>query len=190
MSLSNSVENIRKLYHLNKAMDELNRLYVIDPLCGIYNRNGFMNISEDMLRECAAHKNKILLGFIDMDGLKFINDNYGHNEGDFAIQHLSRVIKQCCGANYICARFGGDEFVIFGTDIQESDADELARHFEALLQSANSTLNKPYTISASLGSVVTVAQNTDTIYNLVEQADNKMYESKKHKKMSRRYEPV
>lgn len=190
MNLSNSIENIRKLYHLNKAMDELNRLYVIDPLCGIYNRNGFMNISEDMLRECAAHRNKILLGFIDMDGLKFINDNYGHNEGDFAIQHLSRVIKQCCGTNYICARFGGDEFVIFGTDVQESDADELARRLEALLQSANNSLNKPYTISASLGSIVTVAQNTDTIYNLVEQADNKMYESKKHKKMSRRYEPV
>ena len=190
MNLSNSIENIRKLYHLNKAMDELNRLYVIDPLCSIYNRNGFMNITEDMFRECVANQTKIMISFIDMDGLKFINDNYGHNEGDFAIQRLAGVIRECCNTKYICARFGGDEFVVFGTNVQESDADDFSRRFNEALKNINDIIQKPYTISASIGSIITVAQSSDTLYSIINQADDKMYERKKERKMARRNESV
>lgn len=190
MTLSNSIENIRKLYHLNKAMDELNRLYVIDPLCNIYNRNGFMNITEDMFKECAANKLRMMISFIDMDGLKYINDNYGHNEGDFAIQRLAGVIRECCGTKYICARFGGDEFVILGTNVQESDADELSRSFNEALGNINSIIQKPYTISASIGSINLIPQNSDTLHNIINQADDKMYEIKKQKKKARQNENV
>ena len=190
MTLSNSIENIRKLYHLNKAMDELNRLYVIDPLCNIYNRNGFMNITEDMFKECAANKSRVMISFIDMDGLKFINDTYGHNEGDFAIQRLASVIRECCGTKYIGARFGGDEFVILGTNVQESDADELSKRFNNALKNINAIIQKPYTLSASIGSIVIVPQNSDTLHSIINQADNKMYEIKKQKKTTRKNEIV
>lgn len=185
MNLSNSIENIRKLFHLNKAMDELNRLYVIDPLCNIYNRNGFINIADDMFKECVAHHRKIMISFIDMDGLKYINDNYGHNEGDFAIQRLAAVIRECCGARSICARFGGDEFVIFSTNAQESDALALERRFTTALDNINSIVKKPYTISASIGSVITIAQENETLYSIINQADDKMYDIKKKKKKAR-----
>jgi len=185
MNLSNSLENIRKLCHLNKAMDELNRLYVIDPLCNIYNRNGFFNIAEDMYKECIAHHKKVMISFIDMDGLKSINDNYGHNEGDFAIQRLAAIIRKCSGTRSICARFGGDEFVIFTANAEESYADDLERRFISALNDINSIVKKPYIISASIGSILTSEENNETIYDIIDKADDKMYAIKKQKKKAR-----
>ncbi|WP_294754505.1 GGDEF domain-containing protein [uncultured Ruminococcus sp.] len=190
MVLSNSLENIRKLTHLNKAMDELNRLYVIDQLCNIYNRNGFINIADDMFKECIAKGSQIMISFIDMDGLKFINDNYGHNEGDFAIQRIASIIHNCCEKDCICARFGGDEFVYFSPNATESDAATLARKINMALDNINKLLQKPYTISASIGSVVTVAKEGDTLYSIVKLADDKMYEVKKLKKNARKSERI
>lgn len=143
-----------------------------------------------MFRECVANQTKIMISFIDMDGLKFINDNYGHNEGDFAIQRLAGVIRECCSTKYICGRFGGDEFVVFGTNVQESDADNLSRRFNEALKNINDFIQKPYTISASIGSIITVAQSSDTLYSIINQADDKMYERKKERKMARRNESV
>ena len=190
MVLSNSIENIRKLFHLNKAMDELNRLYVIDPLCNIYNRNGFINVADDLFNECAAKKQQIMLSFIDMDGLKYINDNYGHNEGDFAIQRLASIINSCCGKGRICARFGGDEFVIFTIDADETDAATLEHKFNTELENINQLVKKPYTISASIGSIITVAGENDTLYSVIKMADDKMYEIKKQKKRARKTEKI
>ncbi len=184
MNLSNSLENVRKLIHLNKTMDELNRLYVVDPLCNIYNRNGFINLADAKFKECADKNQKVMLTFIDMDGLKFINDNYGHNEGDFAIQRLASVIQESC-MNGICARFGGDEFVVFSFDVTENDAETFKRRFSAKIENMNAIIKKPYTLSASLGSVVAVAGGETTLYSVIKQADEKMYEVKKQRKNSR-----
>lgn len=188
-SLSNSIENIRKLFHLNKANDELNRLYVIDPLCNIYNRNGFVNIAEDMYRECAAHHQKVMVSFIDMDGLKYINDNFGHNEGDFALQRLAAVVRECSAARGICARFGGDEFVVFSINAQESDAAALERRFSEAIDNINGIIQKPYDLSASIGSIIVEAQEKDSLYNIINKADNLMYDIKKKKKMARESKP-
>lgn len=190
MTISNSIENIRKLYHLNKAMEELNRIYVIDPLCNIYNRNGFINQADDMYKECVKKKKRIMLSFVDMDGLKFINDNYGHNEGDFAIQRLAGVINECCDHSAICARFGGDEFVIFDTNASEGSPESLARKLSVKLDSINAIIKKPYTLSASVGSILSVPGDNDTLYSLIKQADDKMYEVKKKKHNARKSEKI
>ncbi len=186
MNVSHSIENIRKLSHINKAMNELNRIYVIDPLCDIYNRNGFIKFSDEVFKECIKQHKKIMLTFIDMDGLKFINDNYGHDEGDFAIQRLAGIIKECCRPGEICARFGGDEFVLFDSCATDSSADSLARRFNAKLENINQIINKPYRISASLGSYIAKVGEEDTLYRIIKQADELMYEVKKKKKNSRR----
>ncbi len=184
LNLSNSLENIRKLLHLNKAMDELNRLYVIDPMCNIYNRNGFINLADMKFKECADKKQKVMLTFIDMDGLKFINDNYGHNEGDFAIQRLAGVIQDSC-MDGICARFGGDEFVVFTSDAVDGDDEVFKRRFNSKIESMNNIIKKPYILSASVGSVIAEAGEDTTLYSVIKQADEKMYEVKKHRKNSR-----
>lgn len=185
MNVSHSIENIRKLSHINKAMDELNKVYVIDPLCDIYNRNGFIKFADEIFKDCVKQNKKIIITFIDMDGLKFINDNYGHDEGDFAIKHLASVIKECCRPGEICARFGGDEFVLFDSCAVDSSAESLERRFNAKIENINNIINKPYKISASLGSYIAKVGTEDTLYKIVKQADELMYEVKKKKKNSR-----
>ena len=190
MNLSNSLENIRKLFHINKAMDELNRLYIIDPLCNIYNRNGFFNIADDMFRDSIDQHRRVMLSFIDMDGLKYINDNYGHHEGDFAIQRLAGVVQSCCEKNSICARFGGDEFLILSVNVERNDDVVLGRKFSAELQAVNDLIRKPYAVSASLGSVIVAVEEGDSLYSIIKQADEKMYEIKKQKKRARKSEKI
>ena len=185
MNISNSLENIRKLFHLNKAMDELNRLYVIDPLCNIYNRNGFINVADDLYHDCAKQNRKIMLSFIDMDGLKYINDHYGHNEGDFAIQRLASVISECCSHGSICARFGGDEFVLFDSAANDGSATALLKKFNAKLENINNLIKKPYKLSASVGSVIVRAEESRPLFTIIQEADEKMYEIKKARKKAR-----
>lgn len=185
LNICNSIENIRKLHQLNGAISELDKLYVIDPLCNIYNRNGFIRATDKIFKQCIAENRKIMIMFIDMDGLKIINDNYGHKEGDFAIQRLAEVIRDCCMANNTCARFGGDEFLIFGYDMDEDDADELRARFITKLNEINKIVNKPYQIAASLGSYITEADEDTPMFKLITKADEVMYEEKKRKKTSR-----
>lgn len=185
MAVSNSIENLCKISHINKAMEELNRIYVIDPLCNIYNRNGFIKHADEVFKECVANEKTVMLSFIDMDGLKFINDNYGHDEGDFAIKELANVIRECCEDGDICARFGGDEFVIFNRNANEDSCHILEQRFNAKLEHHNSIVTKPYKISASIGSVIEKVDSTYTLFKIVKMADEVMYEVKKNKKNSR-----
>ncbi|MBR3901078.1 MAG: GGDEF domain-containing protein [Ruminococcus sp.] len=185
MAVSNSIENLCKISHINKAMEELNRVYVIDPLCNIYNRNGFIKHADEVFKDCVANEKTVMLSFIDMDGLKFINDNYGHDEGDFAIKELANVIKECCEDGDICARFGGDEFVIFNRNANEDSCHILEQRFNAKLEHHNSIVTKPYKISASIGSVIEKVDSNYTLFKIVKMADEVMYEVKKNKKNSR-----
>ena len=185
MNISNSIENIRKLIHLNSVIDELDKLYVVDPLCGIYNRNGFIRNADAIFRQCEAQGTPVIISFIDMDGLKYINDNFGHKEGDFALQSLAQVINECSKDDMICARFGGDEFIIFGTSNSENDAEKLERSFLDTLSRRNAVVAKPYDIDASIGTIVTKIEEGTKLFTLITQADKLMYERKKKKKTSR-----
>ncbi|MCQ2469474.1 MAG: GGDEF domain-containing protein [Ruminococcus sp.] len=187
MNISSAIENIRRIFHLNRAMDELDHLYSYDVLCGIYNRNGFIKRADEIFKECIIGSQKIMISFIDMDGLKSINDNYGHTEGDFALQRLARIVSDCCLATSICARFGGDEFIILTRDVSEGDDVSMEHRFCNTLNSRKKLLEKPYELSASIGSVIVTASKDVTLYSVIKQADEKMYQLKTKNKMSRDY---
>lgn len=179
MNISNSFENIRKLIHLNNAIRELDRLYVADPLCEIYNRNGFIRLADERFKECLEQQQELLISFIDMDGLKYINDNYGHDEGDFALRRLASVIQSCCFGNQICARFGGDEFIVVGSGATNDDVAEFEIRFRKRLSETNAVLAKPYSLSASIGTFVTKVTPDMKLFSLITRADKLMYEQKK-----------
>lgn len=185
LNISNSIENVRKLLHLNSVIAELDKLYVRDPLCGIFNRNGFIREADTLYKECIAKNKPLMISFIDMDGLKLINDNYGHKEGDFALQRLASVIQDCCSGNMICARFGGDEFIIIGTGYSNDDAETLERLFQKRLDDMNHIINKPYELEASIGTTVSAACVEVPLFTMITTADEIMYERKKKKKTSR-----
>ena len=185
INISHSFENIRKLQNLDLAIRELDRLYVVDPLCGIYNRTGFLRKADELYRAGCIEHGKLMISFIDMDGLKIVNDSYGHEEGDFALRKLAGVIRDNCTGNQICARFGGDEFIVIGSGCGEADAKEFEARFLRELEKVNGEIKKPYQLSASIGTFITDVTPETKLFTLISQADKIMYEQKKHKHTSR-----
>ncbi len=171
MSISNAVEHVSKLN-------------VLDPLCKIYNRNGFIMNADKIYKECIEEGSDIVVSFIDLDGLKLINDNYGHKEGDFAIVKTAEAISDCCSDDMVCARFGGDEFVAFGRE----DRHALMSFEERLnnkLGEINADVSKPYSIAASIGTIIAPAAEDLKIMDIIQMADDKMYNIKKDRKAAR-----
>jgi diguanylate cyclase (GGDEF)-like protein len=185
MNIANSLESIRKKEYLDRAMHELDQLYVMDPLCKINNRNGFNKFTADIFDECRRLNKSVMMMFIDMDGLKMINDTYSHEEGDNGLKQLARAIKLSCRNGEIYARFGGDEFIIFAPDVTEEGAKALADSIQAQMAEYNATSGKPYPVAASIGWHITQVESDSTLYPLITAADKKMYEDKKKKKVSR-----
>ena len=164
---------------IGNAIDNISKLNVLDALCKIYNRNGFNKNAEYIFKECVSTATPLSICFIDMDGLKMINDTYGHKEGDIALKNIADSISSACGSGDVCGRFGGDEFVAVGRG--EEFTSRFEKKFMSKLEKINSRSNKPYELSASLGYITVVPKLTDTLFDLIQQADAKMYEVKKEK---------
>ena len=118
----------------------------------------------------------------DMDGLKIINDTYGHAEGDVAIKTIGMILSGFSSPNIFSARTGGDEFII-GVKGSENDVKKAINTIRKKVKRFNDTASKPYKLSVSIG-----YERFDQNIGLVEclrRADEKMYEEKKTKKECR-----
>jgi diguanylate cyclase (GGDEF)-like protein len=187
MSIGISFENIRKISALENANTELEKLYVTDRLTGLYNRHGFSKFTKKLYQIAIRDSIPVMVMFLDMDGLKMINDTYGHNEGDFAITTICHDIRDLCHKGEICARLGGDEFVIFGIRYTEEMAADLSERIEKTLAEFNENSGKPYKLGTSAGWCIEVPHADLALETIINAADELMYEKKKNKKESRVY---
>ncbi len=185
ITISNSLENFRKLLCLDEVVQELDKLYAVDSLTGIFNRNGFHRGTKEIFRRCVEEQRSAMVMFVDMDGLKLINDNYGHKSGDHAIRSIATVLQESCIKGELSCRFGGDEFFIFAADYTEEDVAVLRSRIQEHIDICNRNANIPYTLSVSVGAYITVPVEGMTIFHLITVADNRMYEEKKKKNPSK-----
>ena len=185
INISNSLENFRKLLCLDEMVHELDKLYAIDSLTGIYNRNGFKRGAQAVYEHCIEEQRPVMIMFADMDDLKSINDNYGHKAGDYAIRSIATVLQEACIKDEITCRFGGDEFFIFGPDYSETEAVSLRNRIQHRLDICNRNSGSPYKLSISIGSYIAVPSKGSSVFQLITQADNIMYEEKKKKNPSK-----
>lgn len=181
INVSNSLENIRKLVNLESAVDRLGKLYAQDTFSGIFNRNGFVQATSGVYRDCAVQGRDVMLMFIDLDGLKSINDTYGHSVGDVAICSIADVLVKSCVHGEVFCRFGGDEFIIFAADFTDADALALKKSIQRNIASLNEKKMYPFELSASAGYVIAKPKPDEDIFRLVTDADNIMYEEKRKK---------
>lgn len=184
ITLSNTLENIRKIVNLDSIVHKMNKMYTIDNLSNINNRTGFTQKASKSFNICKNEGSQVMLMFIDMDGLKKINDTYGHKDGDRAICALADIIRQSCDNNEVYARFGGDEFLVFAPYYSENDAIALTKKIEENIKRFNDSSLYPYKIGASIGYHISVPEPDTELFQLVTLADNVMYENKKRKKIS------
>lgn len=184
-NIGNSLESVRKIICLDRVTQKLNKLYTIDTLADINNRNGFRISSQHLYQDCIREEKSVMLMFLDMDGLKYINDTFGHKAGDNAICCMAEVLRNACSNNEVCCRFGGDEFIVFAPDYTERQAQNLADRIQQDLESVNQQKHFSYKLAASLGYYITIPKPDMNLFQLVTIADNSMYAEKKKRKASR-----
>jgi len=130
--------------------EELQTLSIVDELTGLYNRRGFLTLSEQQLKFAERINKSIFLHFIDIDCMKWINDTLGHQEGDTALVEIATILRQTYRKSDIIGRVGGDEFAVFAIDTAPEERKAIARLRDAL-DSYNESEARKYKLSLSVG---------------------------------------
>ena len=152
-----------------------------DALTKLYNRNYGMCLLHKWIEE----KNLFVLCFVDIDNLKYVNDKFGHLEGDCYIQRVSAVLKMLSPDVIIC-RVGGDEFMLLAKGWTEKDTEEQLETLRMHLIKKGEASDCPHYNSLSFGIVQVDPDNTLSAGELLSIADKHMYEYKQHHKMDKK----
>ena len=160
--------------------EKLEDTYKYDHLTGLYNRQGFTHALEKLKEERGDEKLPMVVIMADLDGLKYINDFFGHEDGDNAIAVCAKALKDSCPPEALCLRFGGDEMLAF--ILGECDPVEIVNSVVEKLDAYNATSGRDYTVSASCGAYTTVLDRDSDMEDMVRRADEDMYKNKKAKK--------
>jgi diguanylate cyclase (GGDEF)-like protein len=166
-------------YIFGRQADELRRLSATDPLTGLGNRRGLYAHLRDEWRRSQRYGSPLSLLLIDIDGLKQINDEWGHGAGDQVLRNAARAIRSTLRATDYGARWGGDEFAIVAPNTNGAAARRLGERLLARTGRHSRTDDLPLT-ALSIGIAVTAAEQgeADTPKALIDQADAALYRSK------------
>lgn len=161
----------------NIALDALAKS---DGLTGILNRRGFMEEAQKRLLKNRANNIVSLVGYVDMNNLKIVNDRYGHDEGDFSIQHISNTLDELF-KDGVVGRLGGDEFgIICDYDGHEDGNDIVAKIYKSF-NDFNLTSDKPYNVTVAVGVYCVAADSYTELLEALGFADEKLYIEKQHR---------
>lgn len=181
--LASSFLAYRSMSELKQARDQFQQLSLTNTLTGLLNRRGFMELVEKQLAILQRAGNGAYLLFIDMDGFKEINDNYGHDVGDQALVETAEILKNTLRFSDIIGRIGGDEFAALTVNNENSvNEEQIKQRLLENLAIRNSNKTVDYTLSFSIGIVEYTPDSGCTVYDLIKRADEKMYAEKQHKK--------
>lgn len=156
------------------AEKNLRDLSITDELTGLYNRRGFVELARQQLRLARREGRGLRLLYVDVDGLKIINDRHGHKTGDLALNNTASALLRTFRKSDIIARFGGDEFVILAEESPETDFERLTSRLQMNLNAFN--------LSLSLGMARYNPDQPTSLDQLLFKADALMYDEKKKKK--------
>ena len=171
-------ELAEKAQALTQANAELENLSLVDDLTGLYNRRGFLALARHQSRLALRNGTNFSIAFLDLDGLKLINDTRGHQEGDLALMEAASLLKTCFRESDILARLGGDEFAVFVT---ETDEKEMVARIHEKTNARNAASERPFGLSFSMGIVTSGSEENHAIEALLTKADSRMYEQKRKK---------
>jgi len=178
MNISNALETTRIQKRQKTIIDNLEMKYIHDPMTGLLNRRGFYQQLANVYCRCMEENGLLMVVSADLNGLKPINDTYGHADGDIAISAVGKALSEAAFKDFICARFGGDEFVVAGRVESEEDEVLFRKGVQESLDAFNSISGKPYRISASIGCIIGIPNEHIKLDEFIRAADEKMYEEK------------
>jgi len=175
------VHVVRDITERKKLEDTLRNNSLKDDLTGLFNRRGLLKQAAPYFDFARRQKETLLLLFIDLDGMKRINDEFGHNEGDNALINTAAILNRTFRSSDIIARLGGDEFTVLVTDLHASKDDAIARLNENL-KAYNASETRDIKLAFSIGVATLEPERMTCFEELLEQADQAMYEQKRMKR--------
>ncbi len=175
------VQVVRDITERKNLEETLRNSSLKDDLTGLFNRRGLLKQAAPYFDFARRQKEKLLLLFIDLDGMKKINDEFGHNEGDNALIQTAAILNHTFRSSDIIARLGGDEFTVLVTDLNASKEDAIARLNENL-RAYNASEARSHKLSFSIGVATLEPERMACFEELLEQADQAMYEQKRMKR--------
>jgi len=174
--------NSMDLTDRKRTEEEIRSISVTDQLTGLYNRRGFLTLAEQQLKFSDRNQSDMLLFFADLDGMKWINDTLGHEEGDRALIDVAGILKETFRSSDIIARMGGDEFAILAIDTTGIYPEVMMTRLQNQIDTHNNEVTRRYKISISMGTAYYDPENPCSFDKLMSRADQLMYEQKKNKK--------
>ena len=167
-------ETLKTRIRMQNAYAKVADMHMRDAMTGIYNRRGFyLKMAE--LTESGTMNFRLFS--IDLDRLKLINDTFGHSAGDKAIISAAKVIKDAAGDEAVCARFGGDEFIVVIPESERSDT--YIDRVNTCVEEFNSAREEKYKLGVSIGDAFLKITDRENIDTAMKAADRKMYECKR-----------
>lgn len=168
----------------------LQALSMEDDLTGLYNRRGFLAVAGQELKTARRNQWGIVMVYADLDGMKWINDNLGHEEGDAALIEAATVLKAIFRDADIIGRVGGDEFAVLATETggEAAPADStqvLKERLRRITAGHNAAEGRKYWLSLSIGVKRCGPGCRHTVSTLMKEADKLMYEDKRQRGLAR-----
>lgn len=184
-SMSMSLAKLQ-MYEENQVLNEMRQQYGRDELTGIPNRREMESVLQKQYDHLRQSGEGFFVVSVDMDGLKYINDHYGHLEGDEALKALAQILEAEQGEKGVAARTGGDEFQICIATQSQGIVEARIAAIRRQIDAFNDKKEKPYELSASIG--YARCDQCVPLLNCLQQADKNMYQEKSGKRLARKPE--
>jgi diguanylate cyclase (GGDEF)-like protein len=171
---------------LQRQADEQRALSLVDELTGLYNRRGFLTLATQQLKLNDRTLSPALIVFVDLDGMKRINDELGHEFGDQALIETSNVLRHCFRHSDVIARLGGDEFVALAIDASPDTCISIEQRLYEALAENNGKPNRSFELQFSIGIAPYDPSSAEMVEEVLARADALMYEHKRARKAERK----
>ena len=172
-----SLEHFRKKNMFKQMSQQYLKLSTKDALSGMLNRSGLEKLAKPFFKQNKVNGLTTVLFFVDINKMKFINDQFGHLHGDLAVKTVSAAVLETVPKNWLCIRYGGDEFLVVGNSRNYNGEDYCYKIKERLAQKT-SVMRLPYNLSASVGTYSVPSTSDMTLEQAIETVDDIMYKQK------------
>ena len=169
----------------HEILESLYRTTIVDELTGLYNRRGLYTLGNQQVELAKRHNDDIFNFFLDLDGMKEINDSLGHDFGDKALIDTSKIMHKSFRNTDILSRVGGDEFVVVAVKAQFEFIPIIIQRVKDFIEEQNSSEEK-FKISISIGVSKVELDAESPLDEAIRDADKKMYDSKMKNKKNRK----
>ncbi len=171
-------DNLSLATQMNAELDSISKS---DVLTGLLNRRGFMDAASDFLFRSKSRHESCIVGYVDMNNLKIVNDRFGHEEGDFSLKSIAAILASVlCGGRSVIGRIGGDEYA-FITLGDANEAEGIEERLKNRFTEFNKSTDKPYNVTASVGLYPSGGGEEISLEDALSYADEALYVAKQTK---------